>query len=132
MKNPANCTPREFLRQTCRIREAAARWLELTGMREIASRPVEGDFPGEPERRAAQLRANFPAMAEAALVHPDETAELLGLLGFIEPGELDGHPMCELLANLKALLDSPEVVGFFISLARLGLTHTSGPASRSA
>lgn len=130
MKNLANCTPREFLRQTCRIRGAAAEWLRLTGIMEIMRRPAEGEFSGEAERRAAQVRANVPAMADAALAHPDETAELLGLLGFIEPEELDQHPMSELLGNLKALLDSPEVVDFFISLARLGLTRTSGPAGR--
>ena len=130
MKNLANCTPREFLRQTCRIRERAVAWLKLTGIPEIMRRPAEGEFASEAERRAAQVRANVPAMADAALAHPDETAELLGLLSFIEPEALDEHPMSELLVDLKALLDSPEVVDFFISLARLGLRRTSGAASR--
>lgn len=130
MKNLANCTPREFLRQTCRIREATAAWLRLTGIPEIFRQPVAGDFPDEAARREAQIRANVPAMADAALAHPDETAELLGLLGFIEPETLDEHPMSELLASLKALLDSPEVIGFFISLARLGLRRTFEPVSR--
>lgn len=130
MKNLANCTPREFLRQTCRIRGRAAEWLKLTGIADIAARPVEGEFPNEAARRAAQARANLPAMADAALAHPDETAELLGLLGFIEPEALDDHPVSELLVNLKAALESPEVVDFFISLARLGLMAISTPAAR--
>ena len=70
------------------------------------------------------------ASDEAFCFFYEETAELLGLMCFIEPDELDAHPMTELLSGAAALLDSREVLDFFISLARLGLIGTSTAASR--
>ena len=32
MKNLANCTPREFLKQTYRIKKSVEKWLELTDL----------------------------------------------------------------------------------------------------
>ena len=35
MKNLANCTPREFLKQTSRIRKATENWLNITDLMSI-------------------------------------------------------------------------------------------------
>ena len=116
MKNLANCTPREFLRQTNRIRKAAARWLEGTDALAIRRRGA-----GEGESGIEQAARNLRDILEAALEKcPDETAELLGLMCFIEPEELDQHSMAELLTSATELLNSPEVADFFTSLARWG------------
>ena len=124
MKTLANCAPREFLYQTNRIRKRAERWLSATRVMEIRTRlPEDLD---DPEAVARQVRENAAAVLDAALeAHPEETAELLGLLCFIEPEDLDRHPMAELLGGLAELLQCREVVDFFISLARLARRRTA-------
>lgn len=125
MKTLANCTPREFLTQTNKIRKSVANWLELTQIMQIRqTKPEVDESASEEERKAAlakQVRLNLSAILDAILdEHPDETAELLGLICFIEPEDLDKHSMAELLANVADVLNSEEVMSFFISLARLG------------
>lgn len=125
MKTLANCTPREFLIQTNKIRKSVANWLELTQIMQIRkAKPEVEASASEEERKAAlakQVRLNLSAILDAILdEHPDETAELLGLICFIEPEDLDKHSMAELLANVADVLNSEEVMSFFISLARLG------------
>ena len=135
MKTLANCTPGEFLAQTNRIRKVAAKWLKLTGFHELRARlpEVPADAPEEGRQEALQARvcAAATALLDAMLdTCPRETAELLGLMCFIEPEELENHSMAELLSVATALLNSPEVMGFFISLARLEIRRISGPANR--
>lgn len=125
MKTLANCTPREFLVQTNKIRKSAEKWLTLTKIMEIRKRlpEVEADA-SEEEKKAAlekQVRLNLSTMLDAILdEYPDETAELLGLLCFIDPKDLDNHSMLEILANVTEILNSEEVLSFFTSLAQLG------------
>lgn len=135
MKHLGNCSPREFLRQTNRIRREVEKWLNLTKLMALRKSMPEGlNDMGEAERRAAvasRVRESARAMLDAILeAHPDETAELLGLMCFIEPGELDKHPMSELIGALGEMLGSQEIVDFFTSLARWGRTNTSGAAGR--
>ena len=125
MKTLANCTPKEFLVQTNKIRKSAEKWLSLTKIMEIRKRlpEVEADA-SEEEKKAAlenQVRLNLSTMLDAILdEYPDETAELLGLLCFIDPKDLDNHSMLEILANVTEILNSEEVLSFFMSLAQLG------------
>lgn len=134
MKTLANCTPREFLKQTNKIRKSVEKWLTITQILEVRKR--KPDIPKGAtlaEQRAAlseQMRKNLFEMLDRALdKYPDETAELLGLLCFIEPEDLDNHSMAELLGNIAELLGSEEVINFFISLAKLGNTNISGTAT---
>lgn len=125
MKNLANCTPREFLRQTNRIRKAAAAWLDATKILEIRKNlpTIDKDAPQDEQRAAVaqQIRRNASEILDSILdSHPDETAELLGLCCFIEPQDLDNHPMSELIGAVGEMLGNSEIVGFFTSLARLG------------
>lgn len=130
MKTLANCTPREFLKQTNKIRKSVEKWLTLTQILEVRKRkPAIKEGATLAEQRAAlseQMRKNLFEMLDRMLdKHPDETAELLGLLCFIEPEDLDNHSMGELLGNIAEILNSEEVISFFISLARLGNTNIS-------
>ena len=125
MKHLANCTPREFLRQTNRIRRRAEKWLDWTRLKDLRP-PLRDDVPLE-----EQIRGGIMALVEAILEeHPDETAELLGLMCFIEPEALDGHTSAELIGALGEMLACPEVIGFFTSSARWGRTATSAAAER--
>ena len=133
-KNLVNCSPREFFKQTNKIRKAAANWLTVTKIMEIRKHlPTIDDNATEDERRAAmshQIKRNAGEILDAVLdSHPDETAELLGRCCFIDPDDLDNHSMGELLGSVGEMLGSREVVDFFISLARLGNTDISAIAS---
>lgn len=135
MKTLATCTPREFLRQTNKIRKSVKNWLTLTQIMEIRKRmPNPAPDEDEETRKKAlqeQAAANINAMLDAAMEdHPDETAELLGLLCFIEPDDLDNHSVSELLGGFAEMLQCTEVVDFFTSLMQLGTISTSGPAKR--
>lgn len=134
IKTIANCSPRDFLVQTNRIRKRAADWLTLTKIAEIRKRTpaFTEDMDDDAKKEAArkQARDNIFAMMDSALEeHPDETAELLGMLCFIEPGDMENHNMLEFLAPATELINNPQVIDFFISLVRLGQMDTGMLAS---
>lgn len=131
MKNLANCGPREFMRQTAKIRHAVEKWLTLTEIMEIRKRvPDIPDTVTPKEREEAfkvQMKENATLILDAIMdKHPDETADLLALCCFVEPKDADNYPMSEYLASLTDMLNNEDVLGFFISLVklaqRLGLT----------
>lgn len=130
MKTLANCTPREFLVQSNRIRKAVSKWLTLTKVMELRKKmPKIPETATEDERRAAitkQMTINAQAMLDAILDdHPEETAELLGLLCFVEPEDLDNHSMTEFFGAISDVLNSKEIIDFFTSLVNLGNTNGS-------
>ena len=127
MKNLANCTPREFMTQTVKIKRAAADWLTKTDIANIRKRmPVIADGLTKKEKDeafAAQASANISAMFDEIMEkHPQETLDLLALLCFVEPENVDDHPMSDYLTALTEMIGSEAVIGFFTSLARLART----------
>ena len=128
MKNLANCTPREFLRQTNKIRKAVANWLSLTEISKIRKTlpQIPEDAGDEEKDRLLKEQAARNANKILDIImddHPDETLELLALLCFVEPEEVDSHTMSEYLGALNELLNDSEVIGFFISFMKLGQTR---------
>ena len=124
MKNLANCNVREFLTQTNKIRKSVANWLSLTQVLEIRKNmPVFTDDVSEEERKMAmteQAKKNFSDMLDSILdKYPDETAEMLGLMCFIEPKDLNKHKMTELFSSFNEMINCEEVISFFISLVSL-------------
>ena len=145
MKTLANCTPREFLKQTNRIRISAEKWLTATKILEIRKRMPELPAPTDTkdkaelqkaieERKEAfakQTRENLFAMLEAMLeTNADETLELLALCCFVEPEDVDNHTMSEYLVSIGELLNDAGVISFFDSLVRLGVSSTANTATR--
>lgn len=133
MKTLANCNPKEFLVQTNKIRRHVERWLSLTKVLEIRKRMPAIDENATPdERRKAvseQIKKNANDVLSAAMEeHPDETAELLGLLCFVDPEDLENHKMTEFFGAFTEIVESPEVIGFFTSLMQLGEMNTSASA----
>ena len=127
MKNLANCTPREFLKQTNRIRKAVANWLSLTEISKIRKTlpQIPADASDEEKDRLLKEQAARNANKILDIImdeHPDETLELLALLCFVEPEDVDNHKMSEFLGAFSELINDSEVIGFFISLIRLGRT----------
>lgn len=131
MKTLANCDPIEFLTQTNKIRKSVANWLSVTKILEIRKNMPEIPADATPEQRkeatSKQVKLNLSAMLDSILEeHPEETAELLGLLCFVEPDDLKNHKMTEFMGAFNELINSPEVISFFTSLVQLGLTNISG------
>ena len=130
MKTLANCNPVEFLVQTNKIRKAVWNWLSLTKVMEIRKKLPKYAPDVTPEEKQeilmAQMKSNAKEMLDMILEeHPQETAELLGLMCFVEPDDLPNHKMSEFLGAITELISTPEVVDFFMSLAQLERLTTS-------
>ncbi len=133
MKTLATCNPKEFLIQSNKIRKSVASWLSLTQVLEIRQRhPEIMEFDTEEQKQEAimeQVQKNLSDMLDAVLgEYPEETAELLGLMCFVDPKDLDKHTMIEFLPAVTELIRSPEIINFFISLAQLGKRDISSIA----
>lgn len=140
MKNLANCKPSEFLVQTNKIRKAVAKWLtdtDIANIRKIKPelKTVSADASAEDriavieensKRMEKQARENLMKMLDAIMdEHPKETLDLLALLCFVEPKDVDEHTIGEYLESFTELINDKAVLGFFTSLAQLGLIGTS-------
>ena len=138
MKNLANCNPSEFLKQTSRIRKATEKWLDYTGVLNIRKNlpeyesitvdmsddEIDAIQKENKKRREEQMRKNLSAMLDAIMdEHPEETLELLALLCFVEPKDVDNHTVSEYLEAITEMINNQAVKGFFTSLARLGQTN---------
>ena len=140
MKTLVNCTPEEFLTQTYKIKQSVSNWLTETDILNIRRRLPDGlvkvdDIPmGENRDKilasnkkllAEQSRKNLNAILDAVMVdHPKETLEVLALVCFIEPEDVNNHKMHEYLVAINEIINDEAVIGFFTSLARLGLMNS--------
>lgn len=130
MKNLANCKPTEFLKQTNRLRKSVQRWLTDTDIMNIRKRMPDGiDNITDPEKHkqamGEQARKNLSAILDAALEdHPEETLELLALMCFVEPENVDDYTMTDYMTAINELLNSQAVIGFFTSLTQLAQMAT--------
>jgi len=124
MKNLANCTPREFMAQTVKIKKYASEWMKKTNISNIRKmEPELNDGMTAAEKKAAwneQANKNLSAIFdELAEKHPEETLNLLAMLCFVEPENIDDNPMSDYISSLNEMLGSEAVMGFFISLVKL-------------
>lgn len=125
MKNLANCKPSEFLKQTNRLRRSVQKWLTDTDIMNIRKRLPDGlDKITDPEEHKRlmneQAKSNMAAILDAAMEdHPDETLELLALMCFVEPENVDDYTITDYMTALNELLNSQAVIGFFTSLTQL-------------
>jgi hypothetical protein len=56
--------------------------------------------------------------------HPKETLELLALISFVEPNDVNSHPITDYLTNVTEVMNDESVLSFFTSLTRLGQIGT--------
>lgn len=129
LKNLSNCKPSEFLKQTNKIRHAAAKWFDITDIMNIRRQqpelPEDADDDEIEKLRAEQAQKNLSEMLDSIMdKHPDETLELLALASFVEPKDVDKHTVSDYLGSFNELLNDPNVMGFFLSL--LGLAQKVG------
>lgn len=129
-KSIANCKPSEFLKQTNAIRHYVEKWIKDVGVAEIRKHlPDIPEGATEEERKrlkAEQGRKNFSDMLDSALdEHPEETIGLLALCCFLPAEDADNHPVDMYIEVIADLMESENVMRFFISLAKLGLRLTT-------
>lgn len=139
MKNLATCKPSEFLRQTNRIKKAAEKWLNDTDILNIRKNlpkleTIDKDadveernriFEANQKKARKQMLENTSKILDAIMEdHPDETLELIALLCFVEPKDVDNYTVEEYLTSVTEMLTNKAVIGFFTSLAQWGLTST--------
>lgn len=140
MKNLATCKPSEFVAQTARIREAVANWLEVIDFQKIRNRkPVYEMLPAgaTAEQKAEVIQHNAAILKKQTAdklneildnmldKHPQETLQVLALCCFVEPGQVDDHPMDEYLECIMDMMENKSVLRFFSLLVRLDQTSTS-------
>lgn len=134
MKNLANCKPSEFLKQTNRIKKSLERWMTDIDLKKIRSQlPEVTDIPKDADditrkriieenkqKMKDQAYKNLSKIIDSALgEHPDETLEVLALLCFVEPENVDDYSMSEYITALTELITDEAVINFFISFSRL-------------
>lgn len=129
MKTLGNCSPVEFLRQTNKIRHASAAFMKETGVLELRKRrPELTGKETDAEKRAAldkQARKNLSDMADLLMdTNAEKTAELLGMLCFVEPEDVANAKGIDFLTPAIELLNSRPVMDFLLSLAKLGEMST--------
>lgn len=127
LKTLASCKPSEFLVQSNKIRKVVEKWLKDTDLMNIRStKPQYPEDATEEEKRKIlqnQVKSNISRMLDAILEkNSEETLELLALLCFVEPHEVDSHSMSEYISAVTELISDQAVLSFFTSLVRLGQT----------
>lgn len=130
MKHLANCSPREFMVQTCKMRGAMEKWLETTGMSEIRKHKPDGFEEMDAKEKAAAIQEqgarNMGDMLWAAMEKdPDGTLEVLGLLTFSDPDAEDAPPMSEYLQACLEMLENDAVRNFFMLCMKPGRPASS-------
>lgn len=121
MKNLANCNPIEFMQQTYKIAKRVKELNAETHFLDI--RKHQPDLTGketEKEKKEAmskQGQKNLWDMYECLMENsPREAAEILGLMCFIEPEEIENYKGLNFMSDAIELLKSKEVNDFFLSL----------------
>lgn len=125
MKNLVDCTPREFLTQTVKIKRAAEKWLTDTDILNIRARAAKvADGLSDEEKLEANRKQALKNLSEMydeiAEKHPEETLELIALMCFVDPKEVNNYKVSDFLLSITDMMRDEAVLGFFISLARLG------------
>ena len=144
MKNLANCTPSEFLAQTFKIKKSVKEWLDVTELLKIRQNlPTLKPITGLSDEEVKEVKAeNKKAISDQMLKNLDlfldkmldenaeKTLEVLALCCFVEPKDVDKYPMSEYLKNIAELFADESVMGFFTSLAQLGMKNMANVPQR--
>lgn len=134
MKNLATCKPSEFIAQTAKIRKSVANWIDVIDIVNIrATRPQYKAIPigASAEEQKMIIEENALLEKQQAVenankildnmlaVHQQETLEVMALCCFVEPSEVDNHPMDEYLQCIMEMVSNKSVMDFFKFLAQL-------------
>ena len=126
MKTLANCSLREFLMQTNKIRHSIGAFTDIIGLTEI--RNTIPEFTGnetENEKREMirkQGRENLSKIIDRCLdENVDETIKIIGLMCFKTPEEANEMEASEFFDVALEMIGSERVLSFFTKLMNSGL-----------
>ena len=124
MKTLSNCNPIEFLQQTYKISEKASKLFSDTKVLEIRKNKPKFDGNETPdeirEKETTQAKKNIMEMLKCLMNdHPQETAEFLGLMCFVEPSDIVNHRGIDFITPALELISDPAIVSFLSQLAKL-------------
>lgn len=131
MKTLANCTPVEFLRQTNRIRHAAAGLLKKAEISEIRKRmpALSGNETPEQKKEAMKKQGekNFSDILDTLMeTNAEDTAAVMAMMCFQNPKDMENATGMEYLSAALELIQSKPVMDFFLMLMGSAQTSTDG------
>ena len=135
MKTLVNCTPREFMTQTVKMRKTVEKWLNETGIPEIRKRMPDGfsEMDKEEKLKAIERQSdqNLGAMLWAAMEKdPEGTLDVLGYVTFSDAGADDAAPMPEYLDAVLDMFKNEAVRTFFMLCLRSALPASSEESTK--
>lgn len=140
VKTLVNCTPTEFLKQTVLLKKKIKKWVDDIGLDELKKidpeyEKLKGNESAEEKisiiqrnndlRKQLQTEKMWEIFDNAFEKYPNETLEILALVCFVEPNEIDDYPISEYLGAVNSMINDEAVITFFISLVQLEQVFTS-------
>jgi hypothetical protein len=130
MKTLANCTLKEFLMQTNKIRHKAADFYNIIGKTDIRKTmpTLTGkETPEEAEKkRIEQGKKNISAIIDKCIdANIDATIEIIGLMCFKTPEEAENMDATEFIDVVFEIIGSERVMNFFTKMVKSGLIDTA-------
>lgn len=130
MKTLANCTLKEFLQQTNKIRHKAADFYNIIGIADIRKTmpTLTGkETPEEAEKkRIEQGKKNISAIIDKCIdANIDATIEIIGLMCFKTPEEAENMNATEFIDVVFEIIGSERVMNFFTKMVKSGLIDTA-------
>lgn len=130
MKTLANCTLKEFLQQTNKIRHKAAEFYNVIGIADIRKTmpTLTGkETPEEAEKkRIEQGKKNISAIIDKCIdANIDATIEIIGLMCFKTPEEAEKMDATEFIDVVFEIIGSERVMNFFTKMVKSGLIDTA-------
>ena len=118
MKNFANCTPEEFMKQAVKFRAPFLKWIEDVGIHEINARRPDGydDMKQEEKAQIAYkiIAENYGEILGVALEkNLEDTINIMCMATFTDREDFNSHTMTEYLEAIGEMLRSKEVKSFF-------------------
>lgn len=123
MKNIANCTTIEFLKQANKIRHEVEKFLNVTGIMEIrkTAPTYEPNDTAEikKEKLKKQTKENLSRIFDECLEnHTEETVKIIGLACFKTQEEAEQMSVNELFDVVFELIVNERVIDFFTKFMR--------------
>lgn len=123
MKNIANCTTIEFLKQANKIRHEVEKFLNVTGIMKIrkTAPTYEPNDTAEikKEKLKKQAKENLSRIFDECLEnHTEETVKIIGLACFKTQEEAEQMSVNELFDVVFELIGNERVINFFTKFMR--------------
>lgn len=139
-KTLVTCSPTEFLKQSVILKKKIKKWADDIGIEELRKlnpdyEKLKGDETVEEKyelikkndelRKKMQTNKLMEIFDNAFEKYPEQTLEILALVCFVDPKNVDDYPINEYLNALNSMIRDEAVVTFFMSLVQLEQVFTS-------